>query len=311
MTYENRLTLNYVFGKLSQAAAVSDVVLNSADFASRLPSGLSTSMYVPITLQDPSTGDYEIVWANAHAAGASTATVLRGREATTARAWANGTLWTVSPTARDVLLSVPNRAALPNDAHVGMRAYLQDEQLELRYAQGAGYISTYGITYRDNKVLASDSASVVFSNIPSTLKKVQVIWVTRSTVAAASEFLWMRINGDATNSYYANSASQGSTTPSYVVDGPATVASMGFLAGSLCYASTWSAGEVTFEGWNAPAGRAALNYQIRSNMFDTVATSGQHWNAGVFVKAGPYTSVTFLCPSSLKAGSEFTLYGWS
>jgi hypothetical protein len=128
LTYENRLSANYTFGVLTSAAATPDTTLTSTDFSARLASGLSTTTYVPITLQDSSTGNFEIVWANAHTAAATTCTVLRGREGTSARAWASGTLWVVAPTLRDVMLSVANRAALPADAHVGMRCELQDEQ---------------------------------------------------------------------------------------------------------------------------------------------------------------------------------------
>lgn len=131
MSYESRQPTNYSFGALTQTATLQDTTLTSDDFRTRLPSGLSTILYVPITLQDPSTAAYEIVWATSHTAGSATATVLRGRENTTTTLWPAGTLWTISPTLRDGILPVPNRAALPTDAHVGLRAYLQDEQVTI------------------------------------------------------------------------------------------------------------------------------------------------------------------------------------
>jgi len=129
VTYENRLPINYAFGQLTGAAAISDTTLTSTDFATGLSTGLSTTNYVPMTLQDPSTKLYEIVWVNAHTASASTCTVVRGKEGTSARAWGTGTLWTVAPTLRDGVLPVANRAALPADPHVGLRAFIQDEQV--------------------------------------------------------------------------------------------------------------------------------------------------------------------------------------
>jgi hypothetical protein len=140
MTYELRQNVNYAFGTLSVAGAISDTTLQSADFAS-LPGGasVSTTQYIPIVLQDPTSKLYEIVWINAHTAASTTVTVLRGREGTTARAWASGTLWTLAPTSRDVILGVANRAALPADPHVGMRALLLDEQRVLdRFSFGWG-----------------------------------------------------------------------------------------------------------------------------------------------------------------------------
>lgn len=128
MTYELRTALDYRFGTLSSAAAISDPTLQAADFAS-LPGGasVSTTQYIPITLQDPNTKLYEIVWINAHTAASTTVTVLRGREGTSARSWASGTLWTLGGTVRDGLLGVANRAALPSDGHIGGRALLLDE----------------------------------------------------------------------------------------------------------------------------------------------------------------------------------------
>jgi hypothetical protein len=131
VTYEVRLNANYAFGLLTQAAQVSDTTLTSTDFGTRLPSALSTTTYVPITLHDPSAGIYEVAWANSHTAGASTATVLRGRENTTSLTWPAGTMWTVAPTLRDGVLPVANRAALPIDPHVGLECLVQDEQVKV------------------------------------------------------------------------------------------------------------------------------------------------------------------------------------
>lgn len=128
MTYEIRLNANYAFGALSQAAQMGDTTLSSNDFATKLPSGLSTTTYVPVTLHDPGSGTFEIVWANAHTAGATTATVLRGREGTTTALWPAGTLWTIAPTLRDAVLPVATRAVLPTDPHVGLECLIQDEQ---------------------------------------------------------------------------------------------------------------------------------------------------------------------------------------
>lgn len=139
--YENRLPANYSFGTLTGAAAISDTTLTSTDFATQLASGLSTTNYVPITLQDPSTHNFEIVWVTAHTAAASTCTVVRGREATSARAWGSGTLWATAPTLRDGALWVTTRANLPTDPHVGMRCYIQDEQVTVERTLAQGWIS--------------------------------------------------------------------------------------------------------------------------------------------------------------------------
>lgn len=139
MVYEIRQPVNYAFGTLKNAAAIGDTSIVSDDFITALPAGLTTSIYVPITLQDPASKVFEIVWVTAHTAAANTATVVRGKEATAARAWPSSTLWTCAPTLRDGLLPC-TRATLPADPHIGLRVLLSDEQRALRWS-GTQYTS--------------------------------------------------------------------------------------------------------------------------------------------------------------------------
>ncbi|OXM69649.1 hypothetical protein [Amycolatopsis vastitatis] len=136
--YELRAPVNYSFGQLTNPAAVSDTSMVSTDFAS-LQSGLTTSLYIPITLQDPANKQFEIVWATAHTGASNTLTVVRGREGSAARAWPASTLWACAPTLRDSVLPVPNAAALPPDPHVGLRALLQDTQQTVQWGYPGGW----------------------------------------------------------------------------------------------------------------------------------------------------------------------------
>ncbi|MEV7096777.1 hypothetical protein AB0M80_28385 [Amycolatopsis sp. NPDC051045] len=95
--YELRVPANYSFGQLTNPAAISDTTMVSTDFAS-LPSGLPTSLYIPITLQDPANNNFEIVSATAHTGASNTISVVRGREGSTSRAWPASTLWACAPT---------------------------------------------------------------------------------------------------------------------------------------------------------------------------------------------------------------------
>ncbi|WP_103353603.1 hypothetical protein [Amycolatopsis sp. CA-128772] len=133
--YEIRVPMNYAFGQLTNAGAISDTTLTSTDFAG-FPSNLSTTVYIPLTLQDPANKAFEIVWATAHAAGSSTLTIIRGREGTAARAWPASTLWACAPTLRDAVLPVVNSAALPADPHIGLRVLQQDTQQMLEWSAG-------------------------------------------------------------------------------------------------------------------------------------------------------------------------------
>lgn len=125
MVYEYRSGVDYFFGTLSAAAAVSDTTLSAAAFAA-LPSTYSTGTYLPLVLHDPALGLYELVWVTAHTAASTSVTVVRGRQSTTARAWPSGTQVVNAPTIRDTTLPLA-RASLPTDAHVGMRVPVSDE----------------------------------------------------------------------------------------------------------------------------------------------------------------------------------------
>lgn len=190
--YESRLPVNYAFGTLSSAAAVSDTTLSSAEFATLLPAGLSTTVYVPITVQDAATKLYEVVWATAHTAAATTATVVRGREGSTARAWASGTQWLVGPTVRDTELPVANRAALPADPHIGMRVYLQDEQVALTWVLNAGWVQDRG-----TECHAAYKASVSQTCTSHVLRK-----VFYGTTLASSALVTATLGTASTGSYF-------------------------------------------------------------------------------------------------------------
>jgi hypothetical protein len=124
--YDTRRVLDYRFGQLSASVTALDTTLQSAAFAT-LASDLSAEKYIPIIIADDALGLYEVVWLTAHSASSQSVTVVRGREGSTARAWASGALWRVAPTIRDVLGTVSTRGALPTDAHVGHRAMIEDE----------------------------------------------------------------------------------------------------------------------------------------------------------------------------------------
>jgi len=125
MVYEFRYGIDYFYGQLSTAAAVSDTTLTAPQFAS-LPSTYSTTAYLPLVLHDPVLGVEETVWVTGHVAASTSVTVVRGRQTTTARAWPSGTQVVNAPTVRD-WLPLYSRATRPTDPHVGMRVPVADE----------------------------------------------------------------------------------------------------------------------------------------------------------------------------------------
>lgn len=124
--YDIRTVLDYRFGQLSGGVDSLATTLTSPDFAT-LPSDLTAVKYLPIVLADDSLKVFEIVWITGHAASSTSVTVVRAREGATARAWGAGALWRCAPTRRDVQQDYATRAALPADAHLGMRAFIVSE----------------------------------------------------------------------------------------------------------------------------------------------------------------------------------------
>lgn len=96
-----RIRSDYVFGSTSAALTTTDTVLTSSALA-RLPAVAAPDV-ATVTLHDTATGLYEIVHVTAHTAAATTATILRAQEGSTARAWASGTTWLHGPTAKDLI----------------------------------------------------------------------------------------------------------------------------------------------------------------------------------------------------------------
>lgn len=143
MANEIRAAADYKFGTLSSAAALSDTSLSSAAFANLAGAYYTTGIYIPIVLHDPSVPVYEIVWITAHTAAATSVTVVRGKESTTARAWPSGTQWLAAPSIRDALVAV-TRANLPSDAHVGLRAALTDENQIVTKTMTGGWAAEVG-----------------------------------------------------------------------------------------------------------------------------------------------------------------------
>jgi hypothetical protein len=112
---------NYLFGTLTAGIASGDLTMTSASFAGLPVVTLGAFLYIPLALQDPSTGKFEVVWVTAHAAASTTVTIIRGQEGSLAQSWASGSLVGDAPLLRD-LLTISAYAGMPADGHYGLRA---------------------------------------------------------------------------------------------------------------------------------------------------------------------------------------------
>lgn len=146
MSYEYRDAINAFQGTLSLDRAVSDTTLVSAAFAS-LPSDYSTATpgkYLPLELNNYSTGDSEVVWVNSHTAGSTSVGALRGQEGTTALAWPAGTPVACAPTAKRDNVLVTTTGALPSNQHIGLETVLTDKGGDLRKRVANGLLAAVG-----------------------------------------------------------------------------------------------------------------------------------------------------------------------
>lgn len=101
MANEIRVRANFVGGLVEDAPLSSSAtVLTSASLAN-LPVIDSTHHAALIIDPDAVDGNAEIVWVTAHTAAATTATILRGQEGTTARQHAQDTPWVHTSTVQD------------------------------------------------------------------------------------------------------------------------------------------------------------------------------------------------------------------
>lgn len=210
MPYTYRRTRNYFFSTLTTAATISDTTLSCADFGP-LPSNYTTSSYLPLVLHDPATKLYEVVWVVAHTAAATTATVERGKESSTARAWPAGTQILCAPTVRDGAPPLA-RVNLPADPFVGERHTLDDEGIALQSTFASGWQADVGVAVPAEYGKRQDGSAVPTTGVivmrggqvtanTDALGQIQVTYTTAFAVQTLHATMgW--ISGGGTAPYY-------------------------------------------------------------------------------------------------------------
>lgn len=101
MANEIRTRTNFVGGLVEDAPLLVDATTLTSASLANLPVIDGTNHAALIIDPDGNDGNSEIVWITAHTASATTATILRGQEGTTARQHTQDTPWVHTSTARD------------------------------------------------------------------------------------------------------------------------------------------------------------------------------------------------------------------
>lgn len=165
-------------------------------------------------------------------------------------------------------------------------------------------------SYTSTQTLVGSLASVTFSPIPSTLKRLQIFWTARGDAATAANLVLCQVNGNVGSNYrYAYTQAASGPAVTGVVTIPATSMVVGIEPGSTAAAGIFASGLITFSGWDSPHA-GYLGQVFQSQFLDTAANFFMVEGGGHLSSAGPYTQITLFPQSgNFIAGSEFAVYG--
>jgi hypothetical protein len=143
MANEIRVRPNFVAGGLSADMASGATSMFSAGLAD-LPA-ITAVDHAALTLWRTDLAgrvtQKEIIWVTAHTGGASTATVVRGREGTTAQNWLTGDRWSCTQLSSDVP-TICTSATRPTNPYHGMLIWETDSKRLLAYDGAAWQVQS-------------------------------------------------------------------------------------------------------------------------------------------------------------------------
>ena len=194
----------------------------------------------------------------------------------------------------------------PSDPLLGDRIQEIDTGLAYDYDGSAWVLD--GLFYRKTQRLIADAASMTFSNIPSTITKLEVLFRAKSSDNTTPRYLVMRIDGNSTANYYDQVAYWIGTTPTVQVFTAQTYNRVGFIHGtSATDAANFSSGHGVITGWDNHSSDQSVHHSFKSGGLSG-ATSHQLLAAGTYAVNASHTSLVFLTDvGNLKAGTEITV----
>jgi hypothetical protein len=198
----------------------------------------------------------------------------------------------------------------PNGATLGQNLALDAEAtvaaLDARLVLAEADVA---LRYRSTQVVSSAVAAVTFSSIPTTLRKLEIVWTARSTTAAVAANLRLRVNNNSGALYSSNFIQQNNTTITGNIQSATTFWQAGVIAGATAAANNFGGGTVTIAAWNAP--HANLNHTHHSHFYESAPNSWFESGGGLFFAAAPYNRLDFFCDAgNLDVNSQFLVLGW-
>jgi hypothetical protein len=169
-------------------------------------------------------------------------------------------------------------------------------------------------SYVARQVLGANTQTVTFSAIPAGLRRIDVYISARSTENTGGTPMFVRINGDVTNTNYgtAQMFSAGAAFTASYFAGVAGGSPIGRNIGAaISNQGRWGLTTGSFLGWDR--GRPSLQWQTVTSLHSgDLANAVLGIYSGTYLAAGPYTSITFIdSAAQFLANSEFQLEGWA
>jgi hypothetical protein len=220
----------------------------------------------------------------------------------------DGTAWRVQGVAICTNAADRDGASGITGPYAGQLCLLTADGLLYRYTGSAW--TTHGF-YRQVVDLGADTATVTFSSIPSSLRRVVLGWSARSSAATLNVDIRVRVNGLTTAVYDSNWMFQNATALTASVEAASTFGTVGIVAANTATAGNFSGGQIEFPAWNNTG--VYLSGVWHSHFFEAAASGSNLHLAGALRVADTTarTSLTVLLASgNLKTGSKFTVQGW-
>lgn len=278
MANEIRKRANFTLGLVSDnPLLVGATTLNSSQLAT-LPAVGATEHMVLIFDPEQTYGAPEVVYVTSHGAGATSATIVRGREGSTARQHGQGVRWIHAPTISDFVRAGtaadrPSGTGLP---YQGQTQYDQDTD-QLVYWNGTAWVpvgqAARAWTVIDEKT--PNAATVDFTSIPATFRHLQIILTGRGNAAVTAANAFAQINADGGANYqYQYVQGNGATASASNASGGTNIA-CGSMPGTSAAASRAGTLELLFPDYRSTTFKKTI--LTRGGFVDLPGTGG--WSA--------------------------------
>ncbi len=208
-----------------------------------------------------------------------------------------------------VVSSTADLSAITNP-YAGQLASCTGDGLMYRYT-GSAWVP-HGV-WRASTELSS-SASQISINVPSTLRNLEIRYTARSTAAAVTDVMYMRINNNSSSPYLATlTQAIGSAAPGTVPNAGGTDKFFicNIPGATSANATTFGSGRIDVQGWDGPHVGPGVTWM--GQVYPTNATTVILCNGGgQYTGTGPYTSVQlFPTPgNSFAADTRVDVYGY-